>query len=251
MLRALILAFLCMVSVARAGEASQAKLPQYVAPSEEEMQRQREAGLRGIEDAKKLMEDREFTSEIDKQRQTVNRESSLAPGLQVDRLTEGRAVEPLYLKELMAGSGQHDIPDQPARDKPLVLISLSMPENEIRALLKELKKVDSGAVLRGLVNNDFKETISILRGMVLSDSDIAGVSIDPTLFQRFEVEAVPTFILPLEPVPLCAERSCPVSRHVKATGSVSLSYFLETVARAAVNDEEKNTAMRWLEVLQQ
>ncbi len=75
-------------------------------------------------------------------------------------------------------------------DKGLyVFVSLSLPTETLKALSKQAQSVGGNLVIRGLVNNSFKETQGRLRALGIP------IDIDPTLFERFEVKRVPTFVL--------------------------------------------------------
>ncbi|GAO98998.1 type-F conjugative transfer system pilin assembly protein [Caedimonas varicaedens] len=77
----------------------------------------------------------------------------------------------------------------------LVFVSLGMPEASLKQLAMEAEKTTEGQrklkarlVIRGLLDNSFKTTLTRLQELKIS------VDIDPTLFDLFEVERVPTFI---------------------------------------------------------
>ena len=115
---------------------------------------------------------------------------------------------------------------------------------ESHVLMIEAKEIGATIALRGLIKDDFKETFLKL-SQLASDLEF-GLVIDPTLFKRFAVSAVPAFVLPLEPLRRCGEQGCPVPQYVKATGSVTLQYFLDLVARVGT-PQEKTEAAFWLE----
>ena len=152
-----------------------------------------------------------------------------------------------YLESVFNG-GFAESPDteMPNRDKPIALISLAMPTEELRNLLRELKRVGSGAVIRGLVNNDFKTTVERVREIADGDDSLAGISVDPTIFERFSVDRVPAFIMPLEPIEGCSPSGCAVPEHVKAVGSITLDYFLRMIVRRSQVSLERNIAEQWL-----
>lgn len=121
---------------------------------------------------------------------------------------------------------------------PIVFVSFSMGDELIKRYLEESKKTKSLIVLRGFYKNDMRETMMKI-GEMSNKDDPSGLIIDPTLFQRFGVNTVPTFVLPLEPIPRCMTSvQCKTPDHVKAVGDVSIEYFLETVARTG-NEQEK------------
>lgn len=85
-------------------------------------------------------------------------------------------------------------PDSPkARyqgDKGLyIFVSFSLSDEILKALSQQAKAVGGNLVIQGLVNNSFKETQARLRTLGIP------IDIDPTLFERFEVKRIPTFVL--------------------------------------------------------
>ena len=83
----------------------------------------------------------------------------------------------------------------------------------------------------------------------LQTKDNAGVLIDPTLFQLFDIKQVPTYIIPMQPIEQCVDKnkSCKQPKHIKATGAVSFKYVLDLVDRTGTAAEKtyvaKYTAM--------
>lgn len=123
---------------------------------------------------------------------------------------------------------------------PLVFVSFSMPDASLKQLLRDAGKVGAQLILNGLVDDDLKATsrrLLTVQGIdpeadSLSDymtgAEVAGMGIDPTLFERLNIQHVPTFVLPLEPVQACAEgQGCPPFRHIRVSGDVSLAYALD------------------------
>jgi type-F conjugative transfer system pilin assembly protein TrbC len=93
---------------------------------------------------------------------------------------------------------------------PLVIfVSLSMPEASLQSLYQEALEKGAVLVLRGLQDDSFKKT-----GATLQRLGIA-LQIDPTLFKRYEVQQVPTFI-----------GLYPEAVH-RLSGHVSLAYVIE------------------------
>jgi len=70
----------------------------------------------------------------------------------------------------------------------IVFVSLGMPDNSLKQLAIEAEKTKARLVVRGLLDNSFKTTMTRLQELKIP------VEIDPTLFELFEVERVPTFI---------------------------------------------------------
>lgn len=124
-----------------------------------------------------------------------------------------------------------------------VMISLSMPEQQVKALIAEARQFGAIVAIRGITGDDFMGTVEHLRSLAGDNGD--GVVIDPNLFRRFSVASVPTFIMALEPVTQCTDARCDIPAHTKATGSATIAYFLDLVARLGTQKEQE-TAKRIL-----
>ncbi len=92
----------------------------------------------------------------------------------------------------------------------LVFVSFSMPKSSLKTLAKQVNKADGKLVFRGLVNGSFKQMAEKLKELGEE------VWIDPTLFEKYKITAVPTFI------------------HMgrRLTGNVSLDYALKQMRKA-------------------
>lgn len=119
--------------------------------------------------------------------------------------------------------------------QPVLLVSFSIPQVSLRALATDAARAGIPLVFRGLVNDSLDQTAAAMRRLLGRDQALAGASfaIDPTLFERFQVDRVPTLILPLEPLEACDQRGCAVPAHAKVAGEASLDYILSTIARSA------------------
>lgn len=101
----------------------------------------------------------------------------------------------------------------------LVFASFSMPEATLKQLAADLKKVGGALVIKGLINNSFKETASQLQKLE------TGVLLDPTLFEKFNITSVPTFII------FEGDLKDDHSIYDRLTGNVSLRFALEKVTQ--------------------
>lgn len=126
---------------------------------------------------------------------------------------------------------------------PLVFVSFSMPDASLKQLLRDAGKLGAQLILNGLVDDDLKATSRRLLEVQgidpeadslpdnMNGAEVAGMGIDPTLFERLYIQHIPTFVLPLEPVQACAEgQGCPPFQHIRVSGDVSLAYALDKFA---------------------
>jgi len=147
---------------------------------------------------------------------------SLPAAPRADRSTESRLALP--------EPHPWDIERDP---KLLVMVSFSMPEASLRALAIETRRVGASLVLRGLVNDSLPDTLAAIHQLAGKDVATSGFAIDPTLFTRFDVQAVPTYVLLLEPLRTCTAERCEVPRHLRLSGEAGLRHVLETMDRGA------------------
>ena len=129
-----------------------------------------------------------------------------------------------------------DAERQELSEYSVVLVSLSMPEESLRQISEQAREYGFSTVMRGLVNNSFADTLSSLTEVFEGDTEnMPGISIDPTVFTRFDVEAVPAFIFLAEPLEPCETQGCtgdPAPEHDILYGNVSFEYAAEWVANA-------------------
>ena len=218
----------------------------YHEPDPATLKRERQHADRALEEARRLSEDATLSDRLRAEREALG--SITSQGRGPDFSLPPALTETLpFIDRAVGGAVAPERAPRPSslddRIRPLVLISFGMPDSQIRGLLQEAHRMNAAVVIRGLLHDDWNRTIGKLRS--LADEGLGGVSIDPTAFTRFNVSRVPTFILPLERLDPCTPSGCSPVRHVRATGSASLSYFLDFVARIGT-PEERHKARNWL-----
>lgn len=98
---------------------------------------------------------------------------------------------------------------------PLIFVSLSMPEATLKSLYIDAQAHGAALVLRGLKNHSFKQTTEALKQLGIT------VQIDPLLFKKYQIKAVPTFVWVVGP-----------QTHT-LSGNVSLAYALSQFKEAS------------------
>ncbi|MFK5948031.1 MAG: type-F conjugative transfer system pilin assembly protein TrbC [Methylococcales bacterium] len=131
------------------------------------------------------------------------------------------------------------------KKQPILLVSFSMPDKLLVSYLNEAKITGSIVAVRGLYKNDMMKTVKKIALLVDGDKNMGGMMVDPSLFQRFEIDTVPTFILPIDEIKQCTVSGCEKPRHVIAKGQMSIKYFLEKISLLGT-DDEKSLANLWL-----
>lgn len=233
MLRVLVMAVACSWGLAQSESAS-------VSPSDiAEQQRQAREVFKELDQG---LQRGELQQEVKQAQKVLNKAWEKGQGPWLDLPKTGNQGLTSLFNGLDGGvPGQADRGEPP--QMPIILISLSMPKSGVKALIDEAAKVGAVVVLRGLVEGDFNKTLSQLKEY--GGDDGKGLVIDPSLFRRFNITQVPSFVLPLEPIPFCTIEGCEVPKHVRGAGASSLQYFLDLVARSGTGDE-RDEAAKWL-----
>jgi conjugal transfer pilus assembly protein TrbC len=150
----------------------------------------------------------------------------------LDSLENGRVREMLNI-------GPDDLPDtaDDAKRYPggvYVFASFSMPEPSLKAVLTDASILGIPVVFNGFVDNSVIATEARVRS-IYEGSDIShGFIIDPTLFTRFDVKAVPTVVSTTVDLDVCVTSGCAedgVPDHDRIAGNVPLRTLLSVIAR--------------------
>lgn len=83
--------------------------------------------------------------------------------------------------------------------KLIVFISSSMPAKSIQQWAIQTDKLGAELVIRGFVNNSFKDTV-ILAQKLFSDHRVGGFNVDPFKFKDYAIGSVPTVVLDVKGV---------------------------------------------------
>lgn len=218
-----------------------------------------------VEQARHLSNDEDFTRQIringeqgiadtitTSQDRLSGSANMIAPVVDVTSLTKAQEdirallANPQLTVPQASTSGDGDPP-------PLVFISFSMPDDSLRALLRDAERTGSPLVLRGMVDNSMKRTVERIGellgtgkpGKDVIDGPASSLAIDPTLFERFGVDKVPAFVLPLDATAPCTPSGCPVPDHLRLAGDVSLAYALGVMAREGTGTPLGHRAELW------
>ena len=82
------------------------------------------------------------------------------------------------------------------KDYPSVIIfvSFSMSDESISSYLHDARKIHASVVIRGLINNSFKDTFLKMTNIV-KQAGGGGVELNPPLFKKFSITRVPAVVL--------------------------------------------------------
>lgn len=107
-----------------------------------------------------------------------------------------------------------------------IFISFSMPNESIKGWMAEVEKIGAPVVIRGLVNNSFKETWK--KVSEFTHDNKGGVQLDPNLFRRFQIDKVPAVVIAKNDS--CLPTQTCMDEYDVIYGDVTLSYALKKIA---------------------
>jgi conjugal transfer pilus assembly protein TrbC len=114
----------------------------------------------------------------------------------------------------------------------LIMVSFSMPKASLARLADQARRGGGVLVLNGLKDGSLPATAQAVHQTFGKEG--APLQIDPRLFARYAVSAVPAFVLLASnaDAKACFSGTCPANGYVKVSGDVSLDYALERIASA-------------------
>ena len=109
-----------------------------------------------------------------------------------------------------------------------VLVSLGMPDEALRGLVREADELNGTIVIRGFYGGDWQQTQARIMDLFEED-ETGGLMIDPRPFQAFGVSAVPAIIRSDHGVVPCGELGCipETPPHDIVRGNISIRAALE------------------------
>jgi conjugal transfer pilus assembly protein TrbC len=219
-----------------------------------------------VERASRLSRDADFTDKLEREAEHAlsaagQASSDCTPTLNIPELDDQALTKARKDIEALLADPRLAVPSTSASEDsdphPLIFVSFSLPEASLRALLAEAGRTGAPLVLRGLVDNSMQRTTARLgellgtqNGREASAESTPSLAIDPTLFERFDVDKVPAFVLPQDTIAPCTPEGCPVPEHLKVAGDVSLAYALGVMARDAGGMTLGDRAEQWRQRLE-
>ena len=150
---------------------------------------------------------------------------------------ETHAMNDPRLRELLGVTGETAVEgdDKPGYGEARVLVfaSFAMPGPSLAQVLRDAERFHAVVVFRGFLDNSVIKTGDALRA-ALGDGEIPkGFAIDPTLFTRFGVKAVPAYVVLKGPLATCETEDClqdALPAHDRLSGNIPLETALSLVA---------------------
>lgn len=104
---------------------------------------------------------------------------------------QGRVAQ--MQNEIAAAQADQNSASRPT-PRAVYFVSLGIPEEGLLPMLADARRFGIPATLRGLLNNDFRQTAEKMFELSRKDKQ-AGVQIDPTLYQQYGIKAVPALVV--------------------------------------------------------
>lgn len=141
----------------------------------------------------------------------VQKANDFGRKLDIDELRKRALSNERVRKLLGADGGEPDAAAIQARysnQRAFILVSFSMPEQSLKAVMVEADRFNMPILMRGFVKNDVVATQTAIQRVFGDDAESIGFNIDPTMFTRFNVEAVPQVIVVADELQPCETQGC-------------------------------------------
>lgn len=126
--------------------------------------------------------------------------------------------------------------------KAIVFVSLGMPKALLISILKDADRYHVPVVIRGLVDNSFSKTMSIIFDLMKemreikgtetfsTDKNRAGILIDPLWFKYFSIKTVPAVVVTNQPLDSFSTSQNPSNNFDVIYGNIPLKRSLEILS---------------------
>ena len=113
-------------------------------------------------------------------------------------------------------------------DGAILFVSLGMPKKLLRQYLRESQTYGMPVVIRGLIHNNFRATMSYIYSLI-KGRHLPGISIDPVWFRQFGITQVPALVVTSNPHHCVSARTCQQPFDV-VYGNLSIKDLLTKIA---------------------
>lgn len=131
----------------------------------------------------------------------------------------------------------------------LVFVSLGMPEPVLRQILMQANQLGVPVVVRGVLNNNFKDSAKVLFSILHPQNQPAikgGLTIDPKWFKEFGITQVPAVVAVSDAAP-CYQDNCPTPAFDVVYGNIPIPEALKKIV--SQGNAAQSVAERYLSKL--
>lgn len=165
----------------------------------------------------------------------MEREFNLPEGLAgkaLESLKNGRVRELLNINT--EDLPQLDTDEDRYAGGVFLFASFSIPDPSLKAMLQDAERYGVPVVFNGFVDNSVPATEVKVRALYEDESISNGFVIDPTLFARFNIKAVPTLVSTTVDLDVCETSGCAGDArppHDRVAGNAPLASLLQIIAK--------------------
>lgn len=123
--------------------------------------------------------------ELSEFQDTLRGKTVTLPAAQQDRINDLQG-------QIAAGQSAGGRPE--STPAAVYFVSFSIPPEGLKPMLADARRFGIPATIRGLIDNDFRKTASAMFDLSREDRTL-GVQIEPTLYQKYNVSAVPALVV--------------------------------------------------------
>ena len=140
--------------------------------------------------------------------------------------------DPLDFDAMVRAQAQAEAASLGERPRFIAFVSLSMPPEALKALVRDMGRAGGVTVLRGFPQGESEGFKKRLAAIWSDGSEAGSLGIDPRLFRAFDIKAAPSFVMLSTDFSPCDGFDCAstVPPHDRITGNVSVAHVLETFA---------------------
>ena len=189
-----------------------------------------DADINNNQDYKKYLEEAKNLSQNQKPNKFIEDAKLVQKLSKINEQVFNDSLNNQKLKQILPGIDLDSLNTKaPKINQLMIFISSSMPINSLKQFSIASNKANGVMVLRGLINNSFKQTVSFIR--TLNNKQGTRVIIDPNAFNLFAVKKVPEIVVIID------NNNCQWGRcdHTplfdKISGNITLEYALEEISK--------------------
>lgn len=131
------------------------------------------------------------------------------------------------------------IPPLSLKPEVLIFVSTSIDQTSLRLWARQAEKVQAPLILRGLIDNSFKQTIQVTQE-IFGKQEVGGFSIDPEKFTSFKIQKVPAVVVNFTPIG--NGKSDTVAKFDVVYGNIGLNNALEIIVKNGSSEGRRSAA---------
>lgn len=150
--------------------------------------------------------------------------------------TQGQSMQRLQVNKIREMAAQLHV-KQESQQGVMIFVSLSMPKPSLRQILVEARAYKIPVLIRGLVNNSFKDTKAKMDNILQQGNHIlnGATELNPMWFRQFNIQKVPAFVSYKRGENCSLGHLCQNVKYDVLYGNISVDQALGFLANKAVS----------------